>query len=85
MCFFECSDKMCSDEIDISKVTAVIITNSEPNIVSFVTQTFGQKKHIVCFTPTINLVAGNSIKNCEGLNIINKVRLVVKFIKHWHK
>ncbi|KMQ93224.1 zinc finger bed domain-containing protein 1-like protein [Lasius niger] len=68
--------------IDISKVVAVI-TNHESNIVKAVTQIFGQYKHITCFAHTINLVAKNSMKNCEGLSdIIDKVRLVVKFIKN---
>ncbi|XP_071557747.1 zinc finger BED domain-containing protein 4-like [Temnothorax nylanderi] len=68
-------------DIDIDKVVAVV-TNNESNIVSAVTQTFGQDTHIMCFAHTINLVAENSIKNCEGLYyLVNKVRSVVKFVK----
>ncbi|XP_024886694.1 zinc finger BED domain-containing protein 4-like [Temnothorax curvispinosus] len=68
-------------DIDIDKVVAVV-TNNESNIVSTVTQIFSQDKHIMCFAHTINLVAENSIKNCEGLYyLVNKVRSVVKFVK----
>ncbi|XP_029164695.1 zinc finger BED domain-containing protein 1-like [Nylanderia fulva] len=68
--------------IDIDKVAAVV-TNDESNIVKAAKKIFHQDKHIICFAHTINLVAENFVKNYESLsNIINKARLVVKFIKN---
>lgn len=67
-------------KININKVVAVV-TNNESNIVNAVIQIFGQDKHIICFVHTINSVAENSIKNCEGFNdLVNKVKSVLKFV-----
>ncbi|CAL1685933.1 unnamed protein product [Lasius platythorax] len=66
----------------ISKVATVVI-NTESNIVfKTVAQFFNPTQCIICFVHIIDLVAENSMKNCEGLSdIIDKVRLTVKFIK----
>lgn len=62
-----------------SKILAV---ESDSIILKAIKENFGENKHLRCFAHSINLVAKGSMKKVDGLlNLISKVRNIVKFIK----
>lgn len=58
------------------------MTDNDSTILKAIKENFGENKHLRCFAHSINLVAEGSMKKVDGLlDLISKVRNIVKFIK----
>ncbi|XP_025192186.1 zinc finger BED domain-containing protein 6-like [Melanaphis sacchari] len=68
-------------DIPKSKILAVV-TDNNSTMIKAIKENFGENKHLRCFAHSINLVAEGSMKKVDGLlDLISKVRNIVKFIK----
>ncbi|KAL4122187.1 hypothetical protein QTP88_014561 [Uroleucon formosanum] len=68
-------------DIPKSKILAVV-TDNDSTMLKAIKENFGENKHLRCFSHSINLVAEGSMKKVDGLlDLISKVRNIVKFIK----
>lgn len=64
-----------------SKILAVV-TDNDSTMLKAIKELFGENKHLRCFAHSINLVAEGSMKKVDSLlDLISKVRHIVKFIK----
>ncbi|XP_022164851.1 zinc finger BED domain-containing protein 4-like [Myzus persicae] len=68
-------------DIPKSKILAVV-TDNDSTMLKAIKENFGENRHLRCFAHSINLVAEGSMKKVDGLlDLISKVRNIVKFIK----
>lgn len=59
-----------------------VVTDSGENIMSAVKTTFGNEKHLPCFTHTLNLVTQRALDNLQDIQtIISKIKSIVTFFK----
>jgi len=60
----------------------VVVTDNDSTMLKAIKENFGENQHLRCFAHSINLVAEGSMKKVDGLlDLISKVRNIVKFIK----
>lgn len=74
---------ICKDwNILLCKIHAVI-TNNAANIVKAVETVFGKKKHVACFSHSINLIPAKMCKKLPDLKLlIDKIKSIVSYFKH---
>lgn len=68
--------------IPLCKIQAVV-TDNAANIIKAVETVFGKKKHIACFSHSINLIPAKMFEKLPDLKLlIDKIKSIVSYFKH---